>query len=95
MLTYKINVSLFAHILVSLFLQKSHFNSLTEECYSSQKTYRLLLSKYLISLRQANTKDMVGFWESWVVGGWVGVGGGVCGGEGRGGGGGFVINNIL
>ncbi len=32
---------------------------LTEDCYTSQKTYRLLLSKYLTSLRQANTKDMV------------------------------------
>lgn len=42
-------------------MQRSTFNSLTEECYTAQKTYRLLLSKYLTALRQANTKDMVSF----------------------------------
>lgn len=39
--------------------QKSTFASLSEVCYTAQKTYRLVLSKYVISLRQAHTQDMV------------------------------------
>ena len=43
----------------SLSPQKTTFTSLTEACYSAQKTYRLVLCKYLTLLRQAHTKDMV------------------------------------
>ena len=39
--------------------QKSAFASLSEACYTAQKTYRLVLSKYVVSLRQAHTQDMV------------------------------------
>ena len=42
-----------------LSLQKSVLSALTETCYSSQKTYQLVLSKFVISLRQAHTIDMV------------------------------------
>jgi hypothetical protein len=38
---------------------KTLLPSLTEACYSSQKTYQLVLSKFVISLRQAHTIDMV------------------------------------
>lgn len=41
------------------FFQKTTFNKVTEDCYTAQKTYRLILTKYLTALRQANTKDMV------------------------------------
>jgi hypothetical protein len=40
---------------------KTLLPSLTEACYSSQKTYQLVLSKFVISLRQAHTIDMMSF----------------------------------
>jgi len=40
-------------------MQKATFASVTEACYSAEKTYRLILSKYLTLLRQAHTKDIV------------------------------------
>ena len=40
-------------------LQKMLLPALAEACYSSQKTYQLVLSKFVISLRQAHTIDMV------------------------------------
>ena len=46
-------------LFISSFPQKATFAGLTESCYSAQKTYRLVLCKYLTLLRQAHTKDMV------------------------------------
>lgn len=40
---------------------KSTFTAMTESCYSAEKTYRLILSKYLTLLRQAHTKDIMVF----------------------------------
>lgn len=39
--------------------KKATFVSLAVDCYTAQKTYRLVLSKYVLSLRQAHTQDMV------------------------------------
>ena len=47
------------YLCFSLIPQKTSFAGLTEACYSAQKTYRLVLCKYLTLLRQAHTKDMV------------------------------------
>ena len=47
------------YLYFSLIPQKTSFAGLTEACYSAQKTYRLVLCKYLTLLRQAHTKDMV------------------------------------
>jgi hypothetical protein len=40
---------------------KSVLASLTETCFTSQRTYQLVLSKFVISLRQAHTIDMMSF----------------------------------
>ncbi len=44
---------------MALSLQKTTFAAITESCYNAEKTYRLILSKYLTLLRQAHTKDIV------------------------------------
>ena len=42
--------------------QTATFASLAKDCYTTQKTYRMVLSKYISLLRQAHTQDTVREW---------------------------------
>jgi len=53
---------------VSKLLNIATFASLAKHCYTAQKTYRMVLSKYISSLRQAHTQDTVRWWVQSIMG---------------------------